>query len=150
MDKFSKTLKKTDDSAGRLIKNLLNGNNGYGIDIEIIFETKTGWVMIEFLKCENRKDVNACSSHPYNYWYKNYRKFIQLHKIALKLNAKLLLVNYEEHIENEYGNFRVMVVDVLNSKPSKDVKLIITDLAGHECCNFKKFQELYLKINNFK
>ena len=32
----------------------------------------------------------------------------------------------------------------------KDVKLIITDLAGHECCNFKKFQELYLKINNFK
>jgi len=141
----SKTLKGIDDSSARLIKNVLAGKNGYGIDIEIIFKTKSqGWVMMEFLKCEDRPDVNPCSSHPKRYW-KNWRKFAKLWEITKKLNSKLYLVNYEEKEINKYGKFRIMEVN-MDIEPTQDTIIVTKDIVA--CGSFEDFQKFYLSINN--
>jgi len=145
IDKTSKTLYTTDDSSARLIKNTLAGNNGYGIDIEIIFKTqKHGWVIVEFLKCKS-KYVTPKTSHPSRYWDKNWRKFLRLWEIAKTQNAKLFLVNYEEKRENEYGIFRIMEVD-MQKEPSKEQCIITIDVKSS--CSFVDFQKWYMNINN--
>lgn len=142
---WSKTLSKEDDGAGRLIKNLLNGANGYGIDLEIVFNTKSqGYIILEFLKCES-KFVTPYTSHPHKYWDKNWKKFVFLYNVAKKLNAQLYLVNYEESNKNEYGLFKTMQVDMTET-PSKENKIKITIENYYK--NISEFREWYLKINN--
>ncbi len=141
----SKTLKDIDDSSARLIKNVLAGKNGYGIDLEIIFKTKSqGWVIMEFLKCEDRPDANPCTSHPRRYW-KNWRKFARLWEIAKMLNSKLYLVNYEEKEQNIYDKFRIMEVD-MNIEPTQDTVIATKDIVA--CGNFDDFKKFYMSINN--
>lgn len=143
--KNSKTLKTTDDSSARLIKNILAGENGYGIDIEIIFKTnRLGWAIIEFLKCES-KYVTPTTSHPSRYWYKNWRKFVKLWEIANKISAKLFLVNYEELSSNKYGKFKIMEVD-MQQRPSS--RRPITTMDFQPNCDFETFQAWYMGINN--
>lgn len=140
----SKPLKRTDESATRLVINTLNGKNAYGINIDTIFKTKKhGYVLLEFLKCES-KYVNGCQSHPRRYWKKNWRKFVRLWEIAKKLDAKFILVNYEEPALNSYANFRIMEVD-MNVKPSEDRIVKTRDIVP--CGKFEDFKKFYLELN---
>ena len=142
---FSKTLKNNDDSAGRIIKNVLGGRMGYGIDIEIIFKTKSsGWVIMELLKCESCY-VTPCTSHPKRYWNKNWRKFVRLWEIAKKLDSCLFLVNYDEPTENSYKEFRIMEVDMM-VEPSEEKIIETKDIIKKG--TFEDFQKWYLGINN--
>jgi len=143
-DDVSKTLFKNDDAAGRLIKNVLGGRDGYGIDLEIIFKTKDlGWVIMEFLKCESCY-VTPCTSHPKKYW-KNWRKFVRLWEIAKILDSCLFLVNYDEPSESNYTEFRVMEVDMA-VEPSEKRVIETKDIIAKG--SFEDFQKWYLNINS--
>jgi|TARA_R100000501_G_C2551789_1_gene66122 hypothetical protein len=138
----SKTLRDTDESAKRLVINLLNGSPTYGIDIDTIFKTKSGeWLLIEFLKCES-KFATPKTSHPRRYW-RNWRKFVKLWDISKRLKAQLILINYEEKQKNNYGDFKVMYVD-MNIKPSR-LKIIETT---DKIYNFEEFKEFYMAMND--
>ena len=143
--KHSKPLRKTDESATRLIIKTLNGQNAYGINIDGIFKTPDGWILMEFLKTESRY-VTPCTSHPRRYWDKNWRKFVRLWEIARRLEAKLYLINYEEKENGNYGKFRIMEVNMCK-RPDEQNPVETKDIIVCEKSDFETFKKFYLKIN---
>ena len=89
MSSYSKPIQKTDDASKEFIMELLEGNETHGIDIDSLYYTDDGWVVIEFLKCDT---VDPHKSHPNRYPF-NWKKFVTLFELAKKLEGKLILVN---------------------------------------------------------
>ncbi|OOS23432.1 hypothetical protein B0681_09550 [Moraxella porci DSM 25326] len=113
----SKQLGQADDSAARLLIELLGSSVGRNFDIESIFveKTKDGvwrWFIFEFLKAET---IPPQLSHPNFYWYKNGRKFLSLWAVVQTFRkagykAELILVNYAD--DRSLGIKRMLVTDV--------------------------------------
>ncbi len=95
-----------------------------GLDVDFITHTDEGGVVFEYLHCVT---VPAVESHPFRYWFRNWRKFCQLWSMAHQLNARFILVDYEEPAEGVFGFFRVMEVDMQNHS-SQQQAVITTDL----------------------
>lgn len=100
LENKSKSLSAADDSAARLLIDLLDGSPGRNFDIESLFlekkEGKWRFVIFEFLKSIS---VSPEVSHPNFYWYKNKRKFLSLWTVVKVFHqagygADLYLVNY--------------------------------------------------------
>lgn len=53
-----------------------------------------GYIIFEYLLCEEGQTVTPYTSHPRRYWEKNKMKFLSLWRVAKSLNATLYLVNY--------------------------------------------------------
>ena len=106
-NRFSKPISKGDDGAKDLIIESLEGNLTGGFDLDSIYCTNGKYTVIEFLKCET---VRPFDSHPKRYWHLNSQKFKSLWAIALKLEADLFLVNYEDSREQ----FKVIKVKGLS------------------------------------
>lgn len=93
---------KFDDEVKALIIDALDGNKTGGGDIDALFKSKDGFIIIEFLRCIK---VRPFESHPNRYWdYSlaktgNKNKFIALWNIAKKTGSRLILVNYEDSRE---------------------------------------------------
>lgn len=107
MENRSKALAAADDSAARLLRELLGDSPGRNFDIESIFLEKTTsglwrWWIFEFLKCDSElRGIDVRSSHPNRYWEKNKRKFLSLWAVVKCLRkagceAELVLVNYDD------------------------------------------------------
>lgn len=104
IDNKSKVISAADDSAARLLMDLLDGSPGRNFDIESLFVERMNdgtwrFVMYEFLKAVSVPPEN---SHPNYYWYKNQRKFLSLWTIAkvfekAGFKADLYLVNYRDN-----------------------------------------------------
>ena len=90
---------KFDDEIKALIIEALDGNKTGGGDIDALFKTKEGFILIEFLRCVT---VRPFSSHPNRYWnygmekIGNKNKFLALWNLAQKTGSKLILINYED------------------------------------------------------
>ena len=103
---YSKTIRKAEDPAKRLMIELLEGKDGHGIDIDVLFyHEHYGWTVVEFLKCDT---VKPTRSHPNRYWFKNWRKFVTLWEVTKKLDGKLFLVNYSDDKSD-----RSLIIEVL-------------------------------------
>lgn len=93
---------KFDDEIKALIIEALDENKTGGGDIDALFKTENGFVIVEFLRCLT---VRPFESHPNRYWNYgkektgNKNKFLALWKIAQKTGSKLILVNYEDSRE---------------------------------------------------
>ena len=107
MSDYSKPIQKTDDASKEFIMELLEGNETHGVDIDSLYYTDDGWVVIEFLKCDT---VDPHKSHPNRYPF-NWKKFVTLFELAKKLEGKLILVNYSK--EKEWRN-HIKIIDVEN------------------------------------
>jgi len=95
MSENSKPIRSTDEASKEFIRELLDGDETHGIDIDSIYFTKKGWVIFEFLKCNT---VDPYESHPNRYSF-NWRKFATLFSLAKKLGGRLILVNYSKEEE---------------------------------------------------
>lgn len=118
----SKSLSRSDDSAGALLVELLEGTTGRNFDIESVFleRLETGewrWVVYEFLKAET---ISPQRSNPNYYWHKNSRKFLSLWALVCTLRkagylADLILVNYAD---NRLLGVKEMLVETIDPNPS--------------------------------
>lgn len=114
----SKAISAADDSAARLLIDLLDGSPGRNFDIESLFVERQedgSWrfVLFEFLKAVTVPPEN---SHPNFYWYKNQRKFLSLWTVAkvferAGFKADLYLVNYRD------SQSMIKLMKVLNVVP---------------------------------
>ena len=91
----SKPLISNDISGFEFAKELLNGENTAAINFDRIQKhPQLGYIIFEYLLCEEGQTVTPYTSHPSKYWHKNSRKFISLWQVASDLKANLYLVNY--------------------------------------------------------
>lgn len=92
---YSKMLGHNDQSGFDFAQEMLNGNVTAGINFDRLQKhPQYGYIIFEYLLCEERQFVTPYSSHPKRYWNKNKMKFISLWNVAQDLKAKLFLVNY--------------------------------------------------------
>jgi hypothetical protein len=130
---FSKPIIKGDDGAKDLIIEALEGKITGGFDLDSIYCKNGKYTVIEFLKCET---VRPFDSHPNRYWHLNAQKFKSLWEIAIKLEADLFLVNYEDSRQQ----FKVIKVKELDSSG-------ITKDEFAEW-NFTQFKTWFQKLNS--
>ena len=91
----SKPLGHADTSGFEFVKELLDGDPTAGINFDRLQRhPQKGYIIFEWLLCEESQTVTPFSSHPKRYWNKNKTKFISLWRVARDLNATLYLVNY--------------------------------------------------------
>lgn len=93
--KKSKPLGKSDDSGFEFAKEMLQNDPTAAINFDRIQKHPTiGYIIFEYLLCEEDQKVNPYTSHPNRYWHKNSKKFISLWELTKALDATLYLVNY--------------------------------------------------------
>ncbi len=138
----SKPLRKAESSAARLSQRVLEGGNVYCTDVDLLFRTAEGWIVVEYLKCDSAR-VTPATSHPARYWY-NWRKFRKLWDLASALHGRLVLINYEEAGLNGGGRFRIMEAD-MHVQPDERTTIRTTDIEAD--CDFARFQAWFLDLN---
>lgn len=109
----SKRLEHDDQSGFEFSKELLGSDCTAAINFDRLQKhPQLGYVIIEYLLCEERQTVTPYTSHPNRYWHKNASKFLALWQAKLDFNATLYLVNYAKkgtRAENE-----VLLIEVLD------------------------------------
>lgn len=131
---YSKKITKPDESAKKLIIEIMGDELTGGFDVDSIYRLPHGkWVIIEFLKCET---VRPFESHPNRYWFKNSQKFISLWNLKKDLDAILFLVNYEDSRE-QFVLIKVNDIDK-NRGILDEVKTKMT---------FKEFKKFFIGLN---
>ena len=74
----SKPLGHDDESGFSFVREILQGDPTYAINFDRLQQhPKLGYLIFEFLLCEEVQVVTPNTSHPNKYWYKNSRKFIE-------------------------------------------------------------------------
>lgn len=110
--KESKPLGKWDKSGFEFAQEMLHGDVTAAINFDRIQKhPKLGYILFEFLLCEESQSVSPFTSHPRRYWNKNSRKFIALWQIAQDLHATLYLVNYAK--SGTRHDDEILVIEVL-------------------------------------
>ena len=109
----SKQLGHSDESGFAFSKELLAGAPTAAINFDRLQKhPKFGYIIFEYLLCEESQHVTPYTSHPNRYWHKNAAKFLSLWRAALDFHAHLYLVNYAKRgtrAENE-----VLLLEVLD------------------------------------
>lgn len=117
LNKNSKRLHHSDDSGFEFAKEMLGNDPTAAINFDrFMYSPELGFIIMEFLLCEERQKVTPYSSHPRKYWNKNKRKFLSLWRATLSLHGTLYLINYAKKgtmHENE-----VCVIHVLEMNES--------------------------------
>jgi len=119
---LSKPLGIEDESGFAFVKEILSGDSTYAINFDRLQKHPThGYIIFEFLLCEEAQSVNPHTSHPNRYWNKNAQKFIALYNVARDLPATLYLVNYAKKGTKHEDKIRIIRMK------SIDVQAGITD-----------------------
>lgn len=109
----SKPLGIEDESGFSFVKEILQGDPTCAINFDRIQKhPQQGYIIFEFLLCEEAQTVTPHTSHPNKYWHKNSQKFISLFNIAQDLKAILYLVNYAK--TGTKHEDKIKVIKVLN------------------------------------
>ncbi len=90
----SKPLGHSDESGFVFAQEMLAGDYTAAINFDRIQKSIEGYIIFEYLLCEESQVVTPFSSHPNRYINKNLMKFVSLWEISKELKAKLYLVNY--------------------------------------------------------
>lgn len=79
------------------------------------YHPKKGYIIFEYLRTHEKQSVSPWESHPKYYWDQNAMKFIALWKAALKLDARLYLVNYAVKGTQHEDKIKIMRVLDMNA-----------------------------------
>jgi hypothetical protein len=113
----SKALGHDDSSGFEFAQEMLAGDITAAINFDRIQKhPKKGYIIFEYLLCEEAQTVTPYTSHPNRYWHKNSRKFIALWNVAKDLDAKLILVNYAKKGTKNEDKVKVIVVKDIDEK----------------------------------
>ena len=137
----SKPLGKEDESGFSFVKEMLQGDSTFAINFDRLQKhPKRGYIIFEFLLCEETQIVNPHTSHPNRYWHKNKRKFISLFNVAQDLKATLYLVNYAKQGTEHEDKIKVIKVGNID-----EAKGITTEETRD--WTRKKFSDWFRKLN---
>jgi len=110
---ISKKLGHDDESGFYFSQELLGDNVTAAVNFDRLQKhPQLGYIIFEYLLCEEDQVVTPYSSHPCRYWKRNKNKFLSLWRAALDFGAKLYLVNYAKKgtkAENE-----ILLIEVLD------------------------------------
>jgi viroplasmin and RNaseH domain-containing protein len=141
MDKpaTSKPLGKSDESGFEFAKEMLEGDATSAINFDRLQKHPSeGYIIFEYLLCDEKQTVNPFTSHPNRYW-KNKRKFLALWTAANDLKAKLYLVNYAK--KGTRHEDKILLIEVKEMDEDGIKKDIQTKMTRDE---FKRF---FRKLN---
>lgn len=111
--KWSKQLGHDDQSGFEFSKELLGGDCTAAINFDRLQNhPQLGYIIIEYLLCEEKQTVTPYTSHPNKYWNKNPSKFLSLWRVKLHLKATLYLVNYAK--KGTKSEDEVLLIEVLD------------------------------------
>lgn len=137
----SKTLGHDDTSGFEFVKRTLGDNVTAAVNFDRLQkDPENGYIIFEFLKCEENQTVTPYSSHPNRYWNKNSSKFLSLWRAKQDFNAILYLVNYAE--ANTKYEDQVLLIEVMDMDENGITEETIT---RH---TMKSFSEWYVAVNN--
>ena len=131
-----------DDSSGfEFAQEMLAGDITAAINFDRIQKhPKKGYIIFEYLLCEEAQTVTPYTSHPNRYWHKNSRKFIALWNVAKDLDAKLILVNYAKKGTKNEDKVKVIVVKDIDEKEG------LTKYKEYKSTR-KQFSDWFRKLN---
>lgn len=137
----SKVLGHDDTSGFEFVKRTLGDNVTAAVNFDRLQkDPEKGYIIFEFLKCEESQKVNPYTSHPRKYWYRNASKFLSLWRASQDFGAKLYLVNYaEEHTEHAD---KVLVIEVLDMDETGITDEIVTRYT------IETFSQWFIDMNN--
>jgi hypothetical protein len=127
---ISKPLSHDDSSGFEFVKEILKGDQTFGINFDRIQwdnELKS-YVIVEYLLCDEKqfsRKITPYSSHPNKYFHKNSQKFMSLWMLAQHIRAKLYLVNYSKK-GTEYDD-EVLLLEVIDIDHKKTPQVITKD-----------------------
>ena len=108
----SKVLGNSDESGFFFAKEMLSGDFTAAINFDRIQKHPVkGYIIFEYLLCDEKQKVSPHTSHPRKYWNKNSKKFLSLYEIAKDLKAELYLVNYAK--KNTRHSDEILVIKVI-------------------------------------
>ena len=138
----SKALGFDDESGFAFVKEILDGDHTCAINFDRLQKhPKLGYLIFEFLLCEEEQVVTPHTSHPSRYWHKNAQKFISLFKVSKDLPGILYLVNYAK--KGTKHEDKIKVIKVINI----DRELGITEEKVKDT-NREEFSKWFRKLNN--
>jgi len=136
----SKPLSGSDESGASFAKEMLEGDITAGINFDRLQKHPTqGYIMFEYLLCDEKQTVDPFTSHPNRYWDKNSRKFIALWEASQKLNAKLYLVNYAK--KGTKNEDKILLIEVLKINDKGIIEETLTKMTRNE------FKAFFRKLN---
>ena len=113
----SKALGHDDSSGFEFAQEMLAGDITAAINFDRIQKhPEKGYIIFEYLLCEEAQTVTPYTSHPNRYWHKNSRKFIALWNVAKDLDATLILVNYAKKGTKNEDKVKVIIVKEIDEK----------------------------------
>lgn len=122
----SKSLGHDDISGFDFVQEMLDGDVTCAINFDRLqFHPTKGYIIFEYLLCEESQSVNPHTSHPNRYWHKNSRKFISLFRVSQDLPAKLILVNYAKKSTKHENKIKVIEVLGINDNGITDEKITL-------------------------
>ena len=138
---ISKSLGIDDISGFDFAKEMLAGDSTAAVNFDRIQKhPKHGYIIFEYLLCDEKQKVTPYTSHPKNYWHKNSKKIISLFEVAKDLKATLFLVNYAKKGTKHENEILVIKVKDLDEHGIKDEKITEYTRVG--------FQTFFRKLNN--
>lgn len=121
----SKPLGHDDSSGFEFVREILKGDVTAAINFDRIQKhPKRGYLIFEFLLCEEAQTVTPYTSHPSKYWHKNSQKFLALWRVAQDLQATLFLVNYAKRGTKHEDEVLVIKVLKLETTGITDEKVV--------------------------
>lgn len=136
----SKPLIHDDSSGFAFTQEMLAGDPTAAINFDRIQKhPRKGYILFEYLLCEEKQTVTPYTSHPNRYWNKNKRKFLSLWQIAQDLPATLYLVNYAK--AGTLHADEVLLIKVLEMSDEGITKEQVWRLTRRE------FQERFRRLN---
>lgn len=138
---LSKPLGFDDESGFSFVKEILKGDPTCAVNFDRLQKHPVrGYIIFEFLLCEETQVVNPFTSHPSRYWNKNAQKFISLFNVSVDLKAVLYLVNYAKlgtKHEDKIKVIKVLEIDNQKGITKEEVKEF----------NRKDFADWFRKLN---
>lgn len=117
---LSKQLSNDDSSGFEFVKEILEGDATCAINFDRLQKHPIkGYIIFEYLLCEEHQYVTPHTSHPNRYWHKNSQKFISLFQVSKDLPGTLFLVNYAK--KGTKNDDKIKVIKVLNVDNEKGI-----------------------------
>lgn len=138
---YSKKLGHDDTSGFEFVKRTLGNNVTAAVNFDRLQkDPDKGYIIFEFLKCEEEQCVSPYTSHPKRYWDKNASKFLSLWRAKQDFDATLYLVNYAE--ENTKYADEVLLIEVKDMDENGITEEVITKHT------FDSFSKWFVEQNN--
>lgn len=119
----SKPISHADDSGFEFAQEMLDGDATAAINFDRLqYHPKFGYIIFEYLLCDEAQTVTPWTSHPNRYWHKNKSKFIALYNAANALKATLFLVNYAKKGTKHEDQVLLIKVNNMNNDGITDDK----------------------------